>query len=105
MITIEDNSISLTRGDTAYLSLDVSDYTFQDGDTAILSVKESIDSEDYLFQVDLDMDNLTFIILPEYTKNLNYGKYKYDVQITTKDNEIFTVIGPSTFKITEEVTI
>ena len=45
----------------------------------------------------------SFKILPDDTKNLDYGVYKYDVQIITESNDVFTVIGPSDFVLLGEV--
>ena len=111
LIIDEDNVISLTRGDTAYLNLnlikeDGEPYTYQDGDTVTLSCKQDYDSEDYLFQkvVPASNDGTTIAILPIDTKGLDYGKYVYDIQVNTVDQEVFTVIGPAKFNVTKEVT-
>ena len=45
----------------------------------------------------------------EDTENLNFGSYKYDVQINYKyDGEesqrILTIVKPSTFEVMEEIT-
>ena len=43
-------------------------------------------------------------IRPEDTKELSFGKYLYDIQLTTADGDIYTVIPPTTFEILKEVT-
>lgn len=51
----------------------------------------------------IPIDSMTLRIDPEDTKNLNFGTYVYDVELTTKDGIVDTFITPSSFKITEEV--
>lgn len=109
MITMEDGVISLTRGDTAYLHLNLTNngepYEFKDGDTVTLTVKKDYeDIENYLFQKTIPAGD-TFVIEPSDTKEYEYGRYVYDVQVNTAIGEIFTVIGPNTFKLTKEATL
>lgn len=110
MLVVSSGNISLTRGDTAYLSVDVTTgsgepYQFQEGDTITLSVKKDDENEmDYIFQKVIPAGE-TFVINPEDTKHQKYGRYIYDVQVNTVASEVFTVLGPATFTITKEVTI
>lgn len=110
MITMEDGVISLTRGDTAYLSLNLTNdegepYEFKDGDKVTLTVKQDYeDTENYLFQKIVEGGD-TIVIEPSDTKPYEYGRYVYDVQVNTAVGEVFTVIGPNTFKITKEATL
>lgn len=109
MLSVSGTTIKLTRGDTAYLSLDLTmdgeAYEYADGDTVTLSVRVNTDDNpEYLFQKVVNAGE-TIVIQPEDTKPLAYGRYKYDVQLNTVQGEVFTVIEPSTFQITEEVTL
>ena len=45
-----------------------------------------------------------FHIQPTYTSKLAFGKYLYDVQITTEAGDVYTAIGPTTFELLTEVT-
>lgn len=104
-----DGSISLTRGDTARLSVTIrnslldDDYNMQPEDTLTLSVKKSVRNDELCFQKISHGVN-TFRIDPADTKSLSFGKYVYDVQLTTTNNEVYTIIEPSKFVILEEVT-
>ena len=113
MLYILDNGeIQLTRGDTAYLEVPV-DMLLSDGtkepyqiaadDTLVLSVKNSTDDTVYCFQKRVVGTNL-FHIEPEDTCNCAFGKYKYDVELTTNAGDVYTVIEPACFKILPEVT-
>lgn len=99
-----NNNIKLTRGDTANLTLVVKlndeDYDFS-SDLVQFTVKRNTVTESIVFQKTFNGDTIT--ILPTDTKDLFYTDLKYDVQIITPNNEVYTVIPPSLFEITEEV--
>jgi hypothetical protein len=105
----EDGSIELTRGDTAYLNVEITDdtgkaeYAMQPGDTLTLSVKKQYTDAKPCIQK-IITDGKLFHIEPSDTSGLEFGKYKYDVQLTTESGDVFTVIGPETFEIKAEVT-
>lgn len=105
MLTVDsENNITLTRGDTAILTLTVkrngSDYDYSD-DLTQFTVKRNTVTSELVFQK-------TFIgtsiqIDPSDTKDLYYTDLKYDVQLITPDNEVYTVITPHDFIVAEEV--
>lgn len=108
MLRIEDGYIYLTRGDTAYLNVDVtkqdgSKYVMRMGDKLTLSLKKNIDDTDYALHKEL-VGATKFTIFPDDTKPLEYGKYFFDVQLNTLEGEVFTIISKSNFYIREEVT-
>lgn len=108
MLYIDGNNIKLTRGDTAYLTVPIKtalgeDYVVQDGDTLTLSVKKKSTDNNYVFQKVLDGSN-TFHIEPQDTAGVEFGKYKYDIQLNTANGDVYTIIDVSTFTILEEVT-
>lgn len=108
MLTIDENTVAITRGDTGYIYLNLTKdgepYSYESGDTVTFSVKKNYEDTDYAFQKTVPAGN-AFIINPVDTKNLEYGNYFYDVQLNTTLGEIFTVIGPAKFKVTKEITI
>lgn len=107
---ISHNNISITRGDTASVALELErdnkPYVLATDDSGVLTVKRAIDNEDYVFQKPLVENEgvLQFIIEPDDTKNLEYGEYVYDVQITLADGGIYTVVSPHKFWVKDEVT-
>lgn len=108
MITInEKGAIYLTRGDSAYLKISLNRngkfFQPQEGDKLEFSVKKDTTDEDYVVHKEFAA-NQAFVINPEDTKELQFGKYVYDVQLTTANGEIYTVVEPSLFYIKEEVT-
>ena len=108
MLKISGNKISLTRGDTARLTVNVTDdsgnpYEIQNDDILTLSLKKNVKEVDYYMSKNI-MGSDTFHIEPKDTSMLNFGKYTYDVQLTTSDGDVYTVIPPSEFEILPEVT-
>lgn len=106
MLLIEDGTISLTRGDTAYLNLDLTNngepYELSDYQVD-LTVREGYEPTDKVLFRKTVINSTQIVIEPADTNELAYGRYKYDIQITTDIGEIFTVVVGA-FKITEEVT-
>ena len=110
MLHVEyDGTIQLTRGDTARLTVtianeaDGNEYAIQSGDTLTLTVKKAVTDAEPSIQKVLT-GAATFHIEPKDTAQLEFGKYKYDVQLTTAGGDVYTVIEPTTFEILQEVT-
>lgn len=105
----DDGLIELTRGDSAHLNVTIDNdvtgdpYEIGENDTLTLTVKRSTNDTEPSFQKIVIGKN-TFYIKPEDTRALAFGKYKYDVQLTTSEGDVYTVIGPETFQILSEVT-
>ena len=111
MLTVDkDNTIRLTRGDTARLTIGRAmnmitgkDYVFSAGDKLALTVKKTVMDTSPAVQIHVPGGEV-FHIKPEDTKALAFGKYVYDVQLTTAEGDVYTVIPPATFEILKEVT-
>ena len=110
VLNISDTGvIKLTRGDTARFSVgilnEISDsaYSISDNDQLTLTVKKKVKDEDSLIQKTITGATL-FHIKPEDTSSLSFGKYVYDVQLTTSDGDVYTIVGPTTFELLAEVT-
>lgn len=103
------NKISLTRGDTAYITVPITDdisgkpYIMVASDTLTLTVKKRYTEEEIKFQIVNTGTNM-FHIKPEHTKDLDFTSYRYDIQLNKRNGDIFTVIEQSTFEILPEVT-
>lgn len=103
-----NGSVSLTRGDTAYLTVPMvfedsgEPYEMGTADTLTLSVKKTVKDTEFAFRKIVVGDN-TFHIKPEDTADLPFGKYKYDIQLDTENGDVFTVTDISTFEVLPEV--
>lgn len=108
MLTVMKNGeIQLTRGDTAKLTVDLEDdakqpYSVQPDDVVTLTVKRNYGDAEAVIEKKVKGTNV-FHIKPEDTKGLAFGKYKYDVQLTTAEGDNYTVLAKKTFVIEEEV--
>ena len=83
MLYIESNgTIRLTRGDTARLTVNITNqstndsYNIEDGDTLSLSVKKTVKDDRSIMQKVITGSD-TFHIEPSDTSSLAFGKYKY----------------------------
>ena len=110
MLMVDDEyKIQLTRGDTARFRVDIvndidgSNYELEDGDVLRFTMKKSVNDKDCLIQKEITSDNLVHIE-PDDTKSLQCSKYVYDVELTTKNGDVYTVIPPTNFTLLKEVT-
>lgn len=106
MLKVENNIISLTRGDSAFLNVEITNddgeiYELEQGDVCEFTIKKYTSSANVLIQK--EVLNGEIRISPDDTKNLEYGQYVYDVQVTMANGDVATVIPPTTFNILEEV--
>ena len=107
MLTCQNNTITMTRGDTAVLKLDIIDeqgipYDVTDSDVVLFTLKRSVLDKAVVFQK--SMADGKIIIHPQDTASLDYGQYVYDVELTQGSGFVATVIPPSRFVVAEEVT-
>lgn len=106
---IKRNSISLTRGDTAKITLSLStkasteeDYIPEEGDSIRFAMKRKVSDSSPVLTKEIPTDTMLLQIDPDDTKNLEFGSYVYDIQVTFADGTVDTVIF-STLDLWEEV--
>ena len=107
MLQITKDAIYLTRGDNANIIVTIRDlngdvYELQTGDKLVFTMKINCNTSDITLQKDIT-SNSTIAIEHDDTKSLPYGKYWFDVQLTTAGGDIYTVIDPHPFYLTNEV--
>lgn len=109
LIVSKSGEIKLTRGDTAKLTVfptigegdEKQPYIVQEDDVFIFTVKKDYDDEAVIKK---EITGSTkFHLKPADTKELAFGKYKYDVQLQPPDGENYTFIADKVFEITKEV--
>ena len=114
MLQITGTEIYLTCGDSAAFDItakspDGTSYTFQPGDEVKLTVKSSRrkDDTEVLVQriatIEEASNAARIYLLPEDTKDLDFQKYYYDVQLKTESGWIDTIIENSVFKVGVEI--
>lgn len=110
------NRISITRGDSAQITLTIRNRVtgrpFVPGpdDRLTFTVKQELSDEIPLIVkttdngiIRQDTDCL-LLLLPEDTASLPFGTYRYDVELVLASGYTDTVIPPSPFIVTGEVT-
>ncbi len=113
----DNNEITLTRGDTFKCTITLreqaggEEYKPVEGDTIRFALKsEQMNSkkseykdDEPLIRKDIPIDTLLLQLDPEDTKNLPFGKYVYDLEITFADGSVDTFITATKFMLTPEV--
>ena len=111
VLTVDkDNTIHLTRGDTARFSIGQivntitnTNYTPTEEDTVTMTIKKTVLQADPCLQLIVPGGEVLHI-KPEDTKAMAFGKYVYDIQITMADGDVYTIVPPATFDLLKEVT-
>ena len=109
---IERTNISLTRGDTGALEVNIFDENgdpkdFQIGDIVYMTVKEKPVDTAIIFQkvlTEFDGNSVLIPIDPVDTEGLPFGTYAYDVQWSRSNGDVHTIVRPSNFIVASEVT-
>jgi hypothetical protein len=114
--SVYGNNIRLTRGDSATLLLSITDknklpFELCDRDFVYFTVKHTDVSQTTAFQkklsieeYDTDTKQLKIQIDPADTDGLSCKPYKYDIELKLADGTVNTIIEPSSFIITPEIT-
>lgn len=115
--SVKGTTITLTRGDTFIATITIKRkasgeiYIPQEGDTVRFALKRNlmnssksnyIDKQPLIYK-EIPIDTMILKIDPEDTKELLFGTYVYDIQITFSDGSVDTFITNATFRITPEV--
>lgn len=98
-------NIAMIRGDSESITVRCSE-PFNEGDTVTFTMRPDIEGEIVLQKEITDFPEGEAVIpfAPEDTAGLDFGDYVYDVQLTRANDTVTTLIQPSRFTITEEVT-
>lgn len=107
--------INLVRGDTLKLTLtdirlpDGTDYVLSDTDIVYLDVKKYATDKTAIIhksatKTDYVGGDLPFVFLPADTVNLPISDYYFDVRLFVDNDNIYTIIPISKFRIMQNVT-
>lgn len=107
MYEIKGNNIRLTRGDSLYIQIaltkDGESYTPEEGDSIRFAMKKHYLDDSALITKSVPLDTMTLHLEPSDTKDLDFGKYVYDLEITFADGDVDTFINEAEFIIAPEV--
>ena len=117
MFSINGNVISLTRGDSAYITLRINGggenaYKLESGDTVSCQVRPGVNTDELLFDGTPQLEwkvggtDILWHIRPQDTNDADPNmEYYWDAQLTLSNGDVFTFIPASRFKILDEVTL
>lgn len=112
---IKGTSITLTRGDTLRVKVNITvngqEYTPTASDSIRFALKHNIMNKKQSAYMDpsplilksIPYDTMILELQPQDTKPLEFGTYVYDIQITFQDGTVDTFITEAVFKLTPEV--
>lgn len=110
MVEIKDNVITLTRGDTLETSIAISmgsgePYVPAEGDRIRFALKSKYTDSEPLILQQIPTDTMILRLEADDTKQLSARKkpYVYDVELTTPDGTVTTIIANGSFYVLEEV--
>lgn len=95
---MDNVNIEFTRGDTfkkkvlMYKNENAADYIPSEGDTIVFAAKKSYTENQVAVEINVPVDTGILEIRPEDTKHLKYGVYVYEVELTTANGEVHTII-------------
>lgn len=102
------NNITLTRGDTLNLEValynaDGTQYEPDAGDVIRFAMKKNYDDAQPILNITIPNETLMLTIQPNDTKQLDFGPYVYDLEITKTDGTVDTFIAEASFVLAPEV--
>lgn len=107
MVSVNGNDIALTRGDTLFLTVvltnrDGTAYEPAEGDVVRFAMKKTYRDAECLILKPIPTDTMILELTPEDTKSLPFAKYDYDIELTDEYGHVTTpIIG--TLTLTKEV--
>ena len=108
MVRVNNTTITMTRGDTLTVQIginksDGTPYEPSEGDVVRFALKKDYSDKNPIILKTIDNEDLTLTLLPSDTKQLAFGDYVYDIELTQEDGTVDTFVAKARFKITEEV--
>lgn len=112
MITINKTDISITRGDSAYITFSITDgsgtpIVLNNGDVVRCQVRDQNVDGDLVFEgtINRNGNDIIWHILPTDTAECSVGTYYWDAQVEYRNGDIYTFISVSKFIILPEITM
>lgn len=105
---LDKQTIKMTRGDTFRATLEIEQadgtpYTPASGDEIRFAMKKNYEDQECLIEKEIPINTLVLEISPAETKDLSFGKYVYDIQLTHENGDVDTFIDRAELFLTEEV--
>lgn len=98
--------ITLTRGDSLLKKITIykngEAYTPEEGELIKFNMKRTVTDEFCAISKVIPNDTLILELKPEDTKKLKFGKYIFEIEITDKNERVYTFLKGS-ITLTEEI--
>lgn len=108
MFTIDkdSNAMTIIKKDTATISLSLDNYNLVDGDVVKFTVATELESQTPVISKEITAftDGAAVIELTTTDTNITEGSYFYDIQVSTTEGVVDTVVGPAKFVVKGGVT-
>lgn len=111
MLKINNTNIELTRADSAYITISITDergapIQLTSQDVVRCQVREEADGGTLLFDGEITRtgDTILWHIRPEDTEGVEAADYVWDAQVEFANGDVFTFIPLSRFRVLSEVT-
>lgn len=101
--SVTDTTIELTRGDSFSTYVTLEGYEPTEGDRIRFAMKKSYKDVEPVLVKEVPTDTMILSLRPADTKELAFGRYVYDMELTTAGGDVFTFITKGLFILTEEV--
>lgn len=107
MFKVDNNNISLIRGDSGAFTISIADTNgspveLTDSDVLTFTLRRTVRDPTIVLQKVIVNGELD--IKPVDTEGLAFGAYVYDIELRRADGYVDTVIPPHKFLLMEEVT-
>ena len=108
MQSVDGKKITLTKGDTLKVAVEIIDatgqpYLPQPGDVVRFAMKQDYSDSAPLVEKTIPNDTQLLTLASDDTHSLEAGRYVYDIQITYANGDVDTFIDRGTITLTEEV--
>jgi len=110
MLKVTKDKVYLTRGDTAFLTVTITDengddYEYREGDKVYFRLKQGPTSKTVLVEKEVNTETNQLLLYPEDTIDLKFATYHYEIELVTVENYHFTVIENAEFVIGPELEV
>lgn len=108
MLEINDNAIYLTRGDSAFITVNLlnslgDNYTPAIGDKLYFRLKNNVFGDSLILSKLIDISTLTLELVPSDTTNLDFATYRYEIELVTGSGQCYTVVENAPFVVGAEL--
>ncbi len=104
MVEVKGTAITISREDTAELTITMTGDVPEDGTIALVTMKRKASDKTYLWQRGIAVQNGQIVLrLNSGDTDHPAGKYVWDIRLSYGDGTVFTPFAPAPFVIVDTV--